>query len=153
MYNLAHPDVELEDTLMAFLNFKNSAQGVVQASTALWPGTDIRLEINGSDGTAIVVGERIDTWKFKTERPEDETIRKIGRTGVETAATGPTAFSHKDHQFVIEDMVDAVLEDRDPCIPLPATRGTLEIALAMYQSAKRDDPIILPIQNENDVWD
>jgi UDP-N-acetyl-2-amino-2-deoxyglucuronate dehydrogenase len=125
---------------------------VVQASTALWPGTDIRLEINGSDGIAIVFGERIDTWKFKTEHPEDETIRKIGRIGIETAATGPAAFSHQDHQFVIEDMVDAILEDRDPCIPLPATRGTLEIALAMYQSAKLGDCVNLPIQNENDVW-
>lgn len=153
MNNLAHPDVELEDTVMTFLDFKNGAQGVVQASTALWPGTDIRLEINGSDGTAIVIGERIDTWKFKTERPDDETIRKIGRADIETAATGPAAFSHQDHQLVIEDMVDAILEDRDPCISLPATRGTLEIALAMYQSAKRGDQVNLPIQNENDVWE
>lgn len=59
MTNLAHPSVDIEDTLLAFVRFANGAQGVVQASTALWPGTDVRIEINGTDGTAIVTGEKI----------------------------------------------------------------------------------------------
>lgn len=38
MTNLAHPGIALEDTLLAFVDFGCGAQGVVQASTALWPG-------------------------------------------------------------------------------------------------------------------
>ncbi len=72
MNNLAHPKVELEDTLLAMVSYKNGAQGIVQASTALWPGTDVRVEINGEHGTAIMVGERMETWRFADERPEDE---------------------------------------------------------------------------------
>jgi len=153
MKNMAHPDVELEDSLVAFLDFKNGAQGVVEASTALWPGTDIRIELNGTDGTAIIVGERIAAWDFRTKLDEDDEIRKIGSAEVATAATGPADFSYGDHQIVIEDMVDAINDDRDPVIPAISTRDTLEAALAMYQSARKKCAIHLPLQDENSVWD
>jgi predicted dehydrogenase len=152
MTNLAHPEVELEDTVTAFLKYENGAQGVLQASTAFFPGQDIRIEIYGTDGAAVIVGERIDTWRFKVELPEDEGIRTIGSAAVQTAATGPAAFAFKDHQVVIEDMVDAIVEDRTPVIPAPATRHTLELALAMYQSDKIGMAVKFPIENENDVW-
>ncbi len=152
MSNLAHPDVELEDTVVAFFKFKNSAKGVLQASTAFYPGMDVRVEIYGTEGSAIIVGERIDTWLFKTELPEDEEIRTIGSAAVQTAATGPAAFAFKDHQVVIEDMVDAIINDREPAIAAPATRHTLELALAMYLSDKTGKQEELPIKNEDDVW-
>lgn len=88
MSNLSHPEVELEDTLLAFVDYQNGAQGVVQASTGLWPGTDIRIEINGENGTAIMAGEKIVTWQFKDERPEDEGIRQLGSAAQQTAASG-----------------------------------------------------------------
>ena len=153
MTNLAHPDIELEDTLLAFLQYKNGARGVVQASTALWPGTDLRIEINGTDGTAIIIGERIDTWHFKKELPEDENTRKIGSAAVATAATGPADFSFADHQILIEDMIHAIFNNHDPFIHATSARGTLEIALAMYQSAKLGREVHLPICNEIDIWD
>ena len=152
MTNLAHPEVKLEDTVTAFFNYENGAQGVLQGSTAFYPGMDIRVEISGTDGTAIIVGERIDTWQFKTEQPEDEEIRKIGSSAVQTAATGPAAFAFKDHQVVIEDMVDAITNNHEPVISAPATRHTLELALAMYLSDKSGKPVELPIENEDDVW-
>ena len=43
MTNLAHPAIPLEDTLLAFVTYMNGAQGVVEASTALWPGTDVKF--------------------------------------------------------------------------------------------------------------
>lgn len=152
MSNLAHPEVKLEDTVTAFLKFENGAQGVLQGSTALFPGQDIRIEIYGTDGTAIIVGERIDTWQFKAELPGDDEIRTIGSAAVQTAATGPAAFAFKDHQVVIEDMVDAIIEDRKPIIAAPKTRHTLELALAMYQSDKSGKPVKLPIESESDIW-
>lgn len=152
MSNLAHQDVELEDTMMTFLTYKNGALGVLQASTAFYPGMDIRIEVYGTEGTAIIVGERIDTWKFRQEWPEDEDFRKLGSAEVETAATGPAAFAFKDHQIVIEDMVDAILEDRKPVISAPSTRHTLELALAMYQSDKLGQAVSLPLKDESDVW-
>ena len=151
MNNLAHPKVELEDTLLAFLDYQNGAQGVVQASTALWPGTDLRVEVNGENGTAIMVGERMDTWKFKEERPEDAEIRTYGSAAVGTGASGPADLGFRDHQLVIEDMVESIQTGRDPLITLASVRPTLETALAMYLSAKKQAPVTLPL-GDAEVW-
>jgi predicted dehydrogenase len=152
MTNLAHPAIPVEDTVLAFVTYQNGAQGVVEASTALWPGTDIRIEVNGENGTAIMVGERMDTWKFKDDRPEDDEIRHYGSAAVATGATGAADLAFHDHQAVIEDMVGAIERGCEPMITLASVRPTLEWALAMYQSAKQEATVDLPIANEQAVW-
>jgi predicted dehydrogenase len=152
MTNLAHPEVPLEDTVIAFMTFENGAQGVVQASTAFWPGTDARVEINGENGTAIMVGERIAAWGFREERPEDNELRDDGSAAAATGATGLAGMSFRAHQSIIEDMVAALENDREPMITLASARPTIECALAMYLSAKRDAAVDLPIVDERAVW-
>lgn len=152
MSNLAHPTVELEDTLAAFVEFENGAHGVVQASTALWPGTDIRVEVNGENGTAIMVGEKMQTWKFKDERPEDEEMRQVGSAQQKTAAGGAADFGFQDHQVVIQDTIDAINDDREVLIPTASVRHSLEIALAMYLSDAKRGPVDLPLPADVDVW-
>jgi predicted dehydrogenase len=152
MANLAHPDVALEDTLLAFVDFAGGAQGVVEASTALWPGTDVRIELNGTDGTAIMTGERVHTWKFREERPEDVEIRTFGSASQATAAGGAADFGHLDHQVVIQDMICAIRENREVAIPVTAVRPTLEIVLALYQSAARGAPVSLPVADDETAW-
>jgi hypothetical protein len=49
-------------------------------------------------------------------------------------------------------MVDAIIKNRNPVIPAPATRHTLELALAMYKSDKIGKSVKLPIEKESDVW-
>ncbi len=152
MNNLAHPDINLEDTLLAFVDYECGAQGVVQASTALWPGTDVRIEINGENGTAIMSGERMDTWKFRDDRPEDDAIRQYGSTSAATGATGAADLGFHDHQVVIEDLANAILNGGEPMITLETVRPTLEWSLAMYLSAKLGTAVTLPVQDEAAVW-
>lgn len=153
MTNLAHPAIHVEDTLLAFVDFQNGAQGVVEASTALWPGTDIRVEINGVDGTAIMTGEKMTVWKFREEKPEDAEIRQYGSQAQATAAGGAADFGHADHQVVIQDMIDAIHANREVIIPVASVRPTLEIVLAMYHSAAKNQPIDLPVQDDERVWE
>jgi len=152
MANLNHPSVQLEDTLSAFITYANGARGVVQASTALWPGTDVRIEINGTDGTAIMAGEKIVTWKFREERPQDEQMRLLGNEAQTTAAGGPADFGFADHQVVIQDMVNAIRENREVVIPVSSVRPSVELALAMYQSAARNAVVELPIEDDLSIW-
>jgi predicted dehydrogenase len=145
MTNLAHPDVELEDTLKAFLTFESGAEGLVEASTALWPGRPPRIEVNGENGTAITEGELVLAFDFREEQPEDEDVKKIGRGAVAAGGTGAADLSYEEHMWLIEDMVDAIEEDRDPYITAENARHTLEIALAMYKSADSEEPVELPL--------
>ena len=98
------------------------------------------------------LGERVDTWKFRDERPEDEEIRRYGSAAVATGATGAADLDFHDHQLVIEDMVAAIETGRAPMISLASVRPTLEWALAMYKSAKRNAPVELPLAGEESVW-
>ena len=152
MANLSHPTVDLEDTLVAFIDYENGARGVIQASTGLWPGTDLRVELNGEYGTAIIVGEKMGTWKFQDDRPEDEVIRGYGSEQQATGAGGAADFGYHDHQVVIQDLIDAVNEQREVVIPARSVRHTLEVALAMYASAGRGEPVELPLSVDEDVW-
>ena len=153
MTNLAHPGVRLEDTLLAFIDFRSGAQGVIEASTAMWPGTEVRIEVNGESGTAIMSGERMLMWKLRDERPEDEEVRRYGDAAQQTGATGPAAFGYQDHKAVIQDMIDAIREDREVIIPVESVRPTVEIVVAMYQSAARGRPVELPVEDDEGAWD
>ena len=152
MTNLAHPAVPLEDSTLAFVDFACGAQGVVEASTALWPGTDVRIELNGENGTAVMAGEKMLTWKFRDEQPEDEDIRRYGSAAQATGARGAADLGHAEHAVVVQDMVDAIRMHREVLIPVTSVRPTLEIVLAMYQSAARHQPVDLPIADDESIW-
>lgn len=143
MTNLNHPSVEVEDTLLACLRFENGAQGILEASTALWPGTDARVEINGTNGTAILCGTRMTAWKFRDERPEDATIlgRDYAIPGAEMA----------DVSAVVQDLIDSVHAKREVIVPVSSVRPALETALAMYQSAARGAPVGFPVTDDPSV--
>ena len=146
MYNLAHPEVELEDTLLAFIDYSNGAKGVVQGSTALWPGTDVRIEINGENGTAVMQGERIVVWDFRDEQPDDDDIRSVGSEETKTAAGGAADFAYFEHMYMVEDMLNAIKTGGSPRVTLESSRGSLELALAMYKSADSDSELVtLPL--------
>jgi predicted dehydrogenase len=153
MINLAHPEIHLEDTLYAFIDFKGGARGMVEASTAMWPGSDVRIEIHGTDGTAIMTGEKMSVWKFRDEKPEDADIRAIGSAAQSTGATGAADFGYLDHAFVIQDMIDAIHTGREVAIPVSSVRPTLEIVLAMYHSAARGGPVELPVKDDEKIWE
>jgi len=48
--------------------------------------------------------------------------------------------------------VGAIERGREPMITLASVRPTLEWALAMYQSAKQDAAVDLPLADEKAVW-
>lgn len=153
MTNSAHPGIKLEDDVIAQIEYAGGARGLVQLSTALWPGTDIRIEINGTDGTAVMVGETIKIWKFKTEKPEDNGILNLGNAAQATGAGGAADFGHLDHAVVVQDMINCIETDQEVVIPAASVRPTLEIVLAMYQSAAANRPIQWPIVDDERIWE
>ena len=93
-------------------------------------------------------GERITTWAFKEAREEDEAIRAIGSEAIQTAATGAADFAYFEHQYLIQDMIQAIREDRSPRVTAQSARNSLEIALAMYASADSGKEVVLPLKEE-----
>jgi UDP-N-acetyl-2-amino-2-deoxyglucuronate dehydrogenase len=136
---LAHQRIEVEDTAAAALKYPNGALGVIEGATSAWPGVAKRIEISGDKGSVILEDDRIAFWKFENETPEeDEAIRrKFAQAGaIGGGAADPRAISTEGHRMQLQDMVDAIRENRPPRIPGREGRNAVEIILGIYRSAK-----------------
>jgi UDP-N-acetyl-2-amino-2-deoxyglucuronate dehydrogenase len=133
--NVLHADLEVEDTAMAWLKFKNGALGVVQGSTACFPGESRRVELKGTQGSATLEDDRPVSWQFAEEMPEDEAVRGGAQTNqIGGGASNPMAISIEGHRVQIEDFARAIQEGREPAIPGREARRAVELICAIYES-------------------
>jgi predicted dehydrogenase len=58
----ARHNIESEDVISVLLRYKGGATGVIQSSTAMWPGYTERVEIHGTKGTAVIAGDKLTIW-------------------------------------------------------------------------------------------
>lgn len=134
---LAHERIEVEDTGVACLKFANGAIGVMEATTAAWPGLLKKTEIHGSRGTVIVEQDSILKWEFADPLPEDEDIRRT--LGASSATSGgasdPKAISFVGHQLQLQDFIDAIRHNRPPRVDGSEGRRSVEVILAIYAAA------------------
>jgi predicted dehydrogenase len=136
---LRYPHIEGEDTLVASLRFRNGALGVIEAATSAKPGFKRRLEISGERGTVVLDGDAIGVWAVDGEDGEE-----IGGEQITDGSANPAAISNEGHRRQIEDMMRAVVEDRPPMIDGREGRKSLELVVALYESASRGEAVRLP---------
>jgi predicted dehydrogenase len=127
---LRYPRIEAEDTLVATLRFQSGALGVIEAATSAKPGFKRRLEISGERGTVILDGDAIGSWAIDGEDEDAD-----GGEQITDGSANPAAISNEGHRRQIEDMMRAVIEDRAPMIDGREGRKSLEVVIALYESA------------------
>lgn len=135
---LVHPGMQTEDTATASLRFAHGALGVIEGATSAWPGFAKRIEISGENGAAILEDDRLIFWKFAQETVEDEMIRKGGvqPSSIGGGSSDPRAISTEGHRIQMQDLVDAIHENRAPAIPGHEGRKAVRLILGIYESAK-----------------
>lgn len=144
---LAHERIEVEDVAMALLRFGSGALGVIEATTAAYPGYLKRIELHGDQGSAIMEEEDIVKWDFAEVRPQDEEIRRkmAERVSGGGGASDPAAIGHHGHAMQFADVVQAIREGRKPLIDGHEGRRSVEVIMAVYQSAETGNVVRLPL--------
>ena len=139
-----HTGIEAEDTAAATLRFASGALGSIEATTAAFPGFNKRIEILGSGGSAILEDDRILAWEFREPKPEDVAIKAAGQTvDMGSGAADPTAINFYGHQLQLQDLVDAVLNNRKPAVEGREARNAVALIRALYASAESGKPVKL----------
>ena len=135
---LAHERIEVEDVAVATVRFANGALGVIEASTAAFPGCLKRIEISGTQGTAVLEEEDIKMWQFAVSSPDDDRIRTEmeNRTKTGGGAGDPAAIGHHGHSAVFRDFIESIRTGRAPMIEGAEGRRSVELILAIYKAAK-----------------
>lgn len=148
---LAHERIEVEDVVTASLRFASGALGVIEATTAGFPGSLKRIELTGSQGTAILEEEDIIKWEFAQANEDDQRLREEmhGRTKTGGGAADPAAIGHHAHTALFRDFLEAV--DGNQALAIDGHQGRLsvQLILAIYESARTGQQVKLtqPISN------
>jgi UDP-N-acetyl-2-amino-2-deoxyglucuronate dehydrogenase len=147
---LAHERIAVEDTAVATIRYANGALGVIEASTAAFPGYLKRIEIHGSEGSAVMEEEDIVKWDFAKKGRRDAAVHKQMQSRKSTGggASDPSAIGHHGHTLQFRDVVDAISKNRDPAIDGPQGRRSVEIILAIYKAAETGRAIKLPLAGD-----
>jgi predicted dehydrogenase len=146
---LAHLRIEVEDTAVASLRFKNGALGVIEAATSAYPGLLKRIEIHGDRGSARVEQDDITLWEFQEKVPSDNEIfaAMAAQSGFKAGASDPRGITHVGHRDQLSDFVRSIEQRRAPLVDGKEGRKSVEIIRAIYKSAETGTTVNLPLED------
>jgi UDP-N-acetyl-2-amino-2-deoxyglucuronate dehydrogenase len=155
--NINHPYIEVEDTAVAIIRFRNGAVANIVVSNAQKPGIYGKVHIHGSNGasagvqtdggsmflpgqSAIMEAPLNDIWTV----PGDEQQLEIWRAAdtAEFNATDPVEYYVRQQN---RDFIVAIAENREPLVTAREGRKTVEIFTALYRSMKERQPVRWPL--------
>lgn len=126
-------NIEVEDTAVAVVKYKNGAFGVIEGTTSVQPEQATRFEIHGEKGTIIFGDDGIHTW----HTAEGDRLPQLPdfKDEAGNALNG--------HDLLIADMAQAVLDGREPLIPGEEARKAVDLILAIYESSRTGKEVFL----------
>lgn len=126
-------NIETEDVAIAIIKFKSGALGVIEAATTIYPkNLEESFSIFGEYGSAIISGTTanwIKHWEFKDEQGSisQELVQKIEND----------PFGVPGHQIILNDMVEAVKNNREPIVTGYAGRNAVKLVLSIIEAAEK----------------
>ncbi len=157
---LNHPDLEVEDTAIACIKFKNGALGNIVVSNSQNPALFGNVRIHGENGASVGVQTDggamfIAGVSAITEPPvndiwtingENEKLSVWKREDADFFSTIDSLYYF--HRQQLGDFLRAIIEKRSPLITLEDGRRTVELFTAIYRSKRDGKTIRFPLAPE-----
>ena len=153
--NVNHPNVEVDDTAVATIRFKNGGLGSVITSVSQKPGIFTKVHVHGSNGASVgVETDRGATFiagvSGISEPPLTDLWTVPGEESrlAEYQAEDRAAFAAVDgtvhyHALQIREFVQSIQAKRPPLVTGEAGRAVVELFTAIYQSNREKRSISL----------
>jgi predicted dehydrogenase len=134
-------NIEVEDTGVAILRFRNNALGMIYGTTASFPGRFRRLEITGSKGTVVQEENSYKVWQFADQtKIDNEILSRFGSISGGGGVSDPAAIPFEPHARNIAAFISAVETGTPFEIDGREARKAVEIITAIYTSARNLQP-------------
>jgi UDP-N-acetyl-2-amino-2-deoxyglucuronate dehydrogenase len=134
--------IESEDVICSLLRYSSGATGVIQASTAIWPGYPERVELHGTNGTAIIIGDQLAVWDVREYRGKPAPLGNPIASG----ASNPMAISTESFERQFLDFGEACRTGRLPLVSGVDGLRALQLVTSIYQSCAENSTV--PISDE-----
>ena len=131
--------IESEDVVCSVVKYSSGATGVIQASTAFWPGYTERVEIHGTRGTAIISGDKLTAWNVEHDSGEPAPLER----DVASGASDPMAISLVPFERQFIDFGDAIRTGRRPLSSGEDGYRALQAVISIYESCRKGCPVRL----------
>ena len=139
----AFHQIEGEDLGSALVTFKSGAIGNVTSSTAFYPGLPERIEIFGTQGSAVLEAGKIIHWKIKGE----ESMKLDSISANPSGAADPMAISTVLHQRQWEDFIKSLESNSQFRVDGEESRKSLELIRGIYKSSKIKETVFFPFED------
>jgi UDP-N-acetyl-2-amino-2-deoxyglucuronate dehydrogenase len=131
--------IESEDVIAAIMRYRSGATGVLEASTAFWPGYTERLEIHGTKGTAVISGDKLTTWDVQDDQGDPAPVDREVASG----ASDPMAISLTPFERQFLDFGEAIKTGRKPLVSGEEGFRALEFVISVYASCREGRKVTL----------
>ena len=129
--------IESEDVVSAVMQYASGATGVIQASTAMWPGFPERIEIQGEKGTAIISADKLVTYDVQGDAGTTAPVS----ANPSSASSDPMAISLEPFERMFRDFAEAVRSGSKPSVHAEAGYRALELVTSIYRSCREMRPV------------
>jgi len=126
-------DIEVEDYVAAVVTLKDGVTGMIESSTAVTPPMKARIEIHGTEGSAIINGEWDETYLWHVGDDEKiDTAEGFDFTDTDDPRTMP----ENRHELMYADVVASIRGDHSPLISGRDALMSVAICEAIYRSSE-----------------
>jgi UDP-N-acetyl-2-amino-2-deoxyglucuronate dehydrogenase len=137
--------IEVEDVALALLRFRSGAVGVLQATTAAYPGFPERLEISGTGGSAVISSGELAAAELADEKGDAGAYGSKpcpAPSAGASAAADPAANTADAHRAQLADFLAALGGGGQPLVTGEQARANLAAISAIYESARSGRPVL-----------
>ncbi|MBU1683574.1 Gfo/Idh/MocA family oxidoreductase [Patescibacteria group bacterium] len=132
-------DIAVNNTALALIWFKNGSIGSIEGSTITYPSNiEGSITVLGELGSIKIGGIGLNQYDFRNIKGE---IKKEIKNNQDIDRTNQISVYGKGHFSIILDMINSIINDKEPSTNGYEAKESIKVCLSMIESSIRKKPV------------